>query len=386
MFTLWYTLLIGSFAAFIFFLILQRIIPLVINCFDRSNLNDRYHLPPEYEIPRYFAINPDGSVNAKRKWPGWDGWYFLAPFGQKDSARLVRGSIMTGMYGVEDIDNYQRLMLNLSTDNVIECLFTLPQPEITLLSHEYLPKDLYLQMQPDHLDVTVANRGKITGKWPEYRFELSDPQDEITLSLRYRAQDIIWWADVPEVFSYFTSFGHMEGELTRSGELLQDINSMGSFEHGFAKKCFNYDPLFFPVRIVKRLFPFNVIRYHYDLLFNEEGLHGGLMCSDGFGIKLRNLGGVYLPGGAYVKIKKITSIQYEHPRRMEIDCMARPVTFYERWQVKAVTEKGILSYTARQVHPPAHIARHMIYYSFLFDGSLGDQRLSGRGYGEYVCM
>ena len=71
---------------------------------------------------------------------------------------------------------------------------------------------------------------------------------------------------------------------------------------------------------------------------------------------------------------------------MEIDCMARPVTFYEQWHIKAVTEKGILSYTARQVHPPAHIAKHMLYYSFLFEGSLGDQRFNGKGYGEYVRM
>ena len=385
MLTLWY-IIIGFFAAFLFYLVLQKIVPLLINYFDRANTNDRYQLPPEYERPRYYAVNCDGTVNTARKWPGWDGWYFLTLFGSKDSARLIRGSIMTGMYGIEDIDNYQKLMLNLSTDSVVECLFMLPQPEITLLSHEYLPKYPYLEIQTDRLDVTVTNRGKITGKWPEYRFELSNPQDGITLSLRYRAQDIIWWADLTEVFTYFTSFGQMEGELKKNGELLQNINSIGSFDHGFAKKCFNYDPMFLPVRMWKRLFSFNVVHYHYDLLFTEEGLHGGLMRTNGFGIKVRNFGGLYLPGGEYVRIKRIKSIRYEKPRLMEIDCMARPVTFYEQWHIKAVTEKGILSYTARQVHPPAHIAKHMLYYSFLFEGSLGDQRFNGKGYGEYVRM
>ena len=383
---LYIIIFIGFFAAFLFYLFLQKIVPLLIRYFDRAHTNNRHQLPSEYERPRYYAVNPDGSVNITRKWPGWDGWYFLALLESKDSARLIRGSIMTGMYGVEDVDNYQKLMLNLSTDSVVECLFMLPQPEITLLSHEYLPKDPYLEIQTDRLDVAVRNRGVIKGKWPEYHIELSNPQDEITLSLRYRAQDIIWWADMPEVFTYFTSFGRMEGELKKNGELLQTINSMGSLEHGFAKKWFNYDPLFLPVRMWKRLFPLNVVHYHYDLFFTEEGLHGGLMRTSGFGIKIRNFGGIYLPGEEYIRIKRIQSIKYEKPRSMEIDGMAKPVTFYEQWQVKAVTEKGLLSYTARQVHPPAHIARHMIYYSFLFEGSLGDQRFHGKGYGEYVRM
>lgn len=376
----------GFFAAFLFYLVLRKIVPLLINYFDRANSNDRYQLPIEYERPRYYTVNRSGDVNTAGKWPGWDGWYFLTLLGPKDSAQLVRGSIMTGMYGIEDIDNYQKLMLNLSTDSVVECFFMWPQPEITLYSHEYLPKYPYLKIQTDRLDVAVTNRGEITGKWPEYCFELTNPQDEISISLRYRAQDIIWWADLPRLFTYFTSFGKMEGELKKKGKVLQEINSVGSFEHGFAKKCFNYDPLFIPVRMWKRLFPFNSVHYHYDLLFTEEGLHGGFMRTNAFGIKVRNFGGVYLPGGEYVKIRKVKSITYEKPKRMEIDCMANPVTFYEQWQVKAITEKGILSYTARQIHPPAHIARHMIFCSFLFEGSLGGRRLCGKGYGEYVRM
>ncbi|MCF6158009.1 MAG: hypothetical protein E3K32_05425 [wastewater metagenome] len=377
-------ILISCTAAFLAFLALRKLFPLLINCFDKANTNNRYVLPADYERPKYYVINKSGTADTARKWPGWDGWYFLTLLDSQDPAQLIRGSIMTGMYGIEGIDNYENLMLSISTDNVIECLFMLPQPEVTLLSHEYIIKHLNLHMQTDSLKVKVTGRGEIAGKWPVYTFLLSNPQDELTLSLQYRAQNVIWWADLPGFFTYFTTFGHMDGELKQNGQVLKKISSVGCFEHGYARKWFDYDPLFLPVRLWKRLFPVNVAEYHYDLLFTDEGMHGGMMRTKGFGIELRNRGGIYLPGGEYVKIKNIKSIVYEGPKLIENNCTAKPVTFYEQWRVKAKTEKGILSYTAKQVYPSVHVAKHMIFYSFVFEGMLGDQKLKGKGYGEYA--
>lgn len=379
-------ILVGSLSALFGYLAIRKLLPLLISLIDRADRNDRHSLPTLYELPKYYKINNDGSINTARKWPGWDGWYFLTLLGPHEPAKLIRGSIMTGLYGIEGIDNYYKLMLNLSSTNVVECFFMIPQPNITLLSHEYLPKHPNLHIQPNRLEVKVTGHGEVTGRWPEYSFNIINAQDDLELSLRYKAKDIAWWADLPGIFTYFTTFGYTEGELRQNGNVLQKINSTGSFEHGFAKKCFNFDLLFLPVRLWKKLFPFNAIHYHYDLFFTEDGLHGGIMWAKGFGIETRNRGGIYLPGGEYVQIKKIKSIRYEKPKLMDIYCTASPITFYEQWRVEAETEKGVLRYTANQVHPPAHIAKHMIYHSFLFEGLLGSQRLSGTGYGEYARM
>ncbi|HHT9119375.1 MAG TPA: hypothetical protein ACFYD3_02380 [Candidatus Hypogeohydataceae bacterium YC41] len=379
-------ILIALLAVFFGYFALRKLLPPLISLFDRANRNNRLSLSTSYEIPKYYMANPDGSINTGRKWPGWDGWYFLALLDTQNPAQIIRGSVMTGLYGIEGIDNYDKLLLHLSSTNVVECLFMLPQTGITLQFHEYMPKDSYLNMRTDRLEVKVTGLGEVTGNWPVYSFKMADPQDELELSLCYTARDIIWWADIPGVFTYFTTFGCTEGELKKKGEVLQKISSMGSFEHGYAKKCFGYDLPFLPIRLGKLLFPFNVMHYHYDLLFTKEGMHGGIMLAKGFGIKVRNRGGVYLPQGEYIPVKKIKSIKYEKPKLIDIDCTASPVTFYDEWHVEAETGKGLLRYTAKKVHPPAQVAKHMVYHSFLFEGSLGNQPLSGTGYGEYACM
>ena len=81
---------------------------------DRAKSNGRDNLPREYEIPRYYVRKLDGTLDYDAKWPGWDGWYFFAiPDARDIPLRMVRASLMTGLYGLEGIDNYERLQLKL---------------------------------------------------------------------------------------------------------------------------------------------------------------------------------------------------------------------------------------------------------------------------------
>lgn len=376
-----------SLLAFLGYLLLRKLLPLLIDLIDKSTQNSRNTLSLSYEKPKYYVLNTDGVIDTTKRWWGWDGWYFLAWKKIPESASVIRGSIMTGLYGIEGIDNYEKLMLHLSSSDAAESLLMITQPKITPFLHEYRPKHQNLQIKPNSLDVKLAGRGEIMGKWPEYNFKISNPQEGLEVTLHYKARDIIWWADIPGVFTYFTTFGFMDGELKTEEGTSEKISSPGCFEHGYSKKLFDYDTLFLPIRLWRRLFPIKIVHYHYELFFTEEGMHGGIMKAKGFGIEVRNRGGIYLPDREeYVRIKKIRDIKYQKPRRMEIGCAARPETFYEQWDVEAETEKGILRYTAKQENPPAHTARHMIFYSFIFEGSLGSQRLSGKGYGEYACI
>src|SRR5678815_5525774 len=87
-----------------------------IYSWDQAKRNARDRLPREYEIPRYHVQKPDGSVDYAARWPGWDGWYFLAIPDDADlPLKMARASLMTGLYGLEGIDNYDRLLLRLSS-------------------------------------------------------------------------------------------------------------------------------------------------------------------------------------------------------------------------------------------------------------------------------
>jgi hypothetical protein len=165
------------------------------------------------------------------------------------------------------------------------------------------------------------------------------------------------------------------------------IKGMGCFEHGFAKKPFDFDRFWLPIRLIKNVFPsFKPIRYHYELFIGDDNLRGGFMHARGFGMDFRNRGGFYL-NGTY---KEIRSVKIEYlddlkPDLVDIHCSGQPpVKFYRGWKVKAVTDDGVLEYTGTREWPPASIGRNMIYYSFSYEGTHKGQSISGRGYGEYV--
>ena len=89
---------------------------------DRSSGNDRTFLPREYELPRYLEP-PSGAIDTGARWPGWDGWYFfMVPEDKGLPLKMLRASIMTGLYGLQGIDDYEKLLLRLSTFDAVEHL------------------------------------------------------------------------------------------------------------------------------------------------------------------------------------------------------------------------------------------------------------------------
>jgi hypothetical protein len=389
---------------------------------DRASKNDRTSLPSAYELPRYFRLNTTGDVDTSVRWTGWDGWYFfMIPNEERLPLKLVRGSIMTGLYGLEGIDNYEQLQLRLSTSDAVEHLLLTPT-EITAkaakeksnyLSHRYLPKRTDLAMRSDVLDVAVSGAnvveddtseryGRIAGQWPNYKFDFINPEAGITVALNCKAKNILWWADFRNLFTYFSAFADFEGTITYQRGTRRDdpehlpdheetyaLKGRGSFEHGFARKPFDYDQFWFPVEAIRAIVPsLKAVRYHYELLTGDDGLHGGFMVARAFGISLRNRGGCYRDG-VFECLKHI-KIEYSNQvadKEQVGTCRGTDeTTFYKRWTVRAVTDTGILEYEATREWPPASVSAHMIYYNFSFAGTYNGRSISGRGYGEFLNM
>jgi hypothetical protein len=376
--------------------------------FDRALRHDTGMLPKSYEVPRYYALKPSGELDTSRRWPGWDGWYFFVlPDDRQIPIKMVRASLMTGLYGLEGIDTYAKLPQGSSAFDVVEYLLLVPTEETSRGVREkvnrfvqyYLPKGTSLTMQPQELEVAVAGTdepgagtglyGKIQGAWPDYQFQFSDPATGIHLDLTYRGENLIWWADLP-IFTYFAALGRFSGNLTYSGgtgpEVVYALHGKGGFEHGFARKPCNFDSLWLPIGLLQKLLPsLRPVRYHYELFVGDGPHQGGFMHVRAFGITWRNRGGLFV-NGAY---RELLNVEVEYLNDLEPDLMPMgdgvpPVKFYRSWKIKADTAEGRLEYVGMRQWPPARIASNMMYYNFSYEGTYQGERISGRGYGEYL--
>jgi hypothetical protein len=361
-----------------------RLAPMqILGVYDRALRNRRDLVDSSDELPVY----AQGDLAAK--WPGWDGWYILlVPQDSELPANAIRVSIMTGLYGLEGIDNYAELG-GLSAFDAVEYLIMVQTDSTSQLFRRYLPKQTDLAIRRDQLLVVVKDWGEIGGEWPHYRIQMRTPEADLALSLTYTGKQLIWWADFPHLFTYFAAFGDLQGTLTLNGRDYM-VSGLGSFEHGFARKPFNYDALLRPFHALQKLWRFTLMHYHYNLLIGADGFHGGMMLAQGLGIDFRNLGGIYLPDERFVRLTQI-EVDYLEFEALEDQTPPAAIPLPKKWVVRAIAESGIFEYTATRQSPPARIATHMIYGDFQFVGryrapGTADVAVSGRGYGEFVRM
>src|SRR3954452_1106778 len=160
MLILW--IVVGFVAAVILGFVLA---PWYIRLMDRSASNDRNTLTFDHELPRYFARDSRG-VRTDVRWSGWDTWNVCAlPNDASLPPQMIRGSLMTGLYGLEGVDNYERLIERLSSDDAGETLCLIPTASqlpngetvvLDNLSQYYLPKQPDLVMSDAKLDVKIV--------------------------------------------------------------------------------------------------------------------------------------------------------------------------------------------------------------------------------------
>jgi hypothetical protein len=351
--------------------------------YDRALRKGRDRLDPQDELPRYLP------ADLTTRWPGWDGWYVLAiPRDHGVPIKAIRVSIMTGLYGLDGIDNYQELQ-GLSPFEVVEYLMMLQTDSTSHLFRRYLPKQTDLAIRREQLLVSVKDWGEISGQWPDYQVQMRDPTAGIEVSLTYTAKHLIWWADLPRLFTYVAAFGDIHGTISLGGQEYA-LTGEGAFEHGFARKPFHYDALLKPLRGLQKLFRFSPIHYHYNLLISPDGWHGGMMLAQGVGVDFRNLGGLYFADGRFMRLSDI-AVEDVELEELQSRSSALPISFPKSWRVRAKAHGGLFAYSATRESPAAHIAREMIYFDFRFTGiyrELGKPELpfTGHGYGEYVRL
>ncbi len=386
---------------------------------DRAPGNDRNLLAYSDELPRYFTRDSEGRVDTSARWPGWDAWIAsLIPSDASLPPQLIRGTLMTGLYGLEGVDNYEKLVYRLSTYQAVEHLCLVPttyeSPEgaplvLSNLSQNYLTKQTDLEMADAELDVTILGSrtgnltmeepyGHVEGTWPNYRLLFRNPEGEIRIALTYHGERIVWWTDLPGRYKHFSAFGTFDATLEYArGTTIADrhrpvrnprqlrFEARGTVEHIAALKPFGFDWLWLPMRYLGRWFPsLKPILYHHEVVI-ADGLEGGFVHARAFGVDFRNGGGLFA-GAAYHRVRRV-AVSYATSDWVD-NCggLGAPTPVYRTWDVRASTDAGELTYTATRTHPPAMVAPNMNQYHFAFRGSWCGESVSGRGFGEYVHL
>ncbi|HUI57709.1 MAG TPA: hypothetical protein VLY04_22180 [Bryobacteraceae bacterium] len=396
-----------------------RLAPVCIRWLDRAPGNDRTLLPYSYEIPRYFVRGADGRVDTGARWPGWDSWTACAiPADPGVLPQMVRGSLMTGLYGLDGVDNYEKLMYRLSSYQAVEHLSFVPTSyalaaggTLTLenLSQNYLPKPTDLRMADAGLDVAVLGSrtteeetteqyGRVSGTWPDYRFTLLNPESEIRVALECHARRIVWWTDIPGFYTHYAAFGTFEADVEYArGATIADphrpipnrerlrFQARGALEHVSSAKPFGFDWLWLPMRLLGRHFPsLKPILYHHEVIV-AAGIEGGFVHARAFGVDLRNTGG-FFAGDAYHSVKHVSARPTESDPVDNCGGRGALMPVWRKWDVRAVTDAGDLAYSAERTHPPAMTGSNTNQYHFRFEGTWCGAPVSGRGYGEYAHL
>jgi hypothetical protein len=399
--------------------LVPRLAAVWIRLRDRAPGNGRTLLAYNNELPRYFTRDAAGKVDTSARWPGWDAWTASAiPADASLPPQLIRGTLMTGLHGLEGIDNNEKLLYRLSTHDAVEhlCLvpttYDLPKGAslvLANLSQNYLAKQTDLEMADASLDVTVLGSrtgnltaeepyGHIEGTWPNYKLFFLNPEAEIRIALTYHGERIVWWTDLPGRYTHFSAFGTFDATVEYArGTTITDphrpvpnhkklrFQARGTVEHIAALEPFAFDWLWLPMRWLGRLVPrLKPILYHHEVVI-ATGLEGGFLHARAFGVDFRNGGGLFA-GAVYHQVKHVTVRYAESDSVDNCGGQGEPAPVYRTWDVHAATGEGELAYTATRTHPPAMVAPNTNQYHFTFQGSWCGAPVSGRGFGEYIHL
>ena len=389
--------------------------PWLIRLLDRAPSNDRSAITYEHELPRYFVRGRRG-IDTGVEWPGWDAWTVCAiPATPGAPPQMIRGVLMTGLYGLEGVDNYEQLMFRLSTNDVVEHLCMAPTASqlpggssvvLNNLAQYYLPKNPNLRMADGKLDVTVFGSridtelasvpySHFRGTWPNYQIQMLSPAAEVEVEMGFQGRRVLWWTDLPGKYTHYATLGTARVTIRymRGVNVLDEHRPMERPEeaHFDARAALEHisaarPPAFYRVwrhflSIGTWIPVFKPVRHHYEVLLGDQ-VEGGIMYTSVLGRTFRNLGGLYA-GDAYHRIKRVT-VKYDEADPVD-NCggIGAFTPVWRTWSVEAATDSGPLVYRAERTHPPAMVSPNGNQYHFTYSGTWAGQAIGGHGYGEY---
>lgn len=362
----------------------------IVNMIDHSLERDRWWIKPVYENPIYL------KKSLSKQWPGWDGWYALfIPVWKKEETNrpfnIVRISIMTGLYGVNGIDNYNGLRTEpLTRTKAGEYLGMVQTPTQSFLSQKYINKDTEMTLSNNVLDVMVKDQSLIIGKWPNYQVTASKDDIKVRIKLNFHAINVAWWANVKGIFSYWSAFSLVKGYIQHNNKRY-DVKGFGSFEHGWNRFFIQINWVAQLLRIFSKIHRTRLIYYHYEILCIQEKFGAGTMLAGGpFGMNIRKRCETFFPNNKN-HIFTNTKITYKEFENILNPVSNKKFRVPKKWEVSCSNKNSEMKYIAEASSPPAFIAGNMIYFDFACSGYFKEKEENGipfnaKGYGEYVFM
>ncbi len=203
------------------------------------------------------------------------------------------------------------------------------------------------------VNLTLRNRLKVTGTWPEYRIEYRQPERSLELDLQYRAwPGIHWWARSPGLYSHFSNFGSCDVTWRWNGDQ-GHLQLPALLEHAWGNHLL-------PFRIPLGIFRYEVLRMPENGIAISlwvdapGGLEMATAAVQRFGAETERIVGAY----------QCEVLEWETLPNRAGDLRRLPI----RWRGVQQFDEGTFKYETERITPPRPIMGDGFLHTFAWRG------------------
>jgi hypothetical protein len=184
----------------------------------------------------------------------FDGFWLFCPLRSASEVRGLKIGFSIGRYEGSDLGmatpgdpNSVRYHLELITEQ-------------ESISYSVNLSRLDVSSSPSEFDIIVGLLGRIRGSWPRFELEMTDPDHELSVNLRFGAKTVHWWPDIVMPRTTYRQYvlpdTEVKGTISLRGQIFE-VSGLGAFDRPFG-------------RLVSSPTSRGIGYWHYDVIMWDE--------------------------------------------------------------------------------------------------------------------
>ncbi|MGW8178681.1 MAG: hypothetical protein ACWGQW_07955, partial [bacterium] len=181
----------------------------------------------------------------------FEGYWLFALLDKGSPFRAVKMGFSVGRYEGEDLG----VGVPGDPGNVLCVIDLINEEDSVSFSTDVLRRSEISQSYED-TDILFGKLGRFRGNWPNLKFEMVEPENEIRLDFDLQGNHVHWWPDITLPGTYYRQYVcpdmELSGTITVKGKS-HPVKGMGAFDRPFG-------------RLVKSPTSRGVGYWHYDVI------------------------------------------------------------------------------------------------------------------------